>query len=101
MIGLGMIRKMSAGPALAVVSYLIYAYLALTLPQVVDNPFICERSSLAAAVSNVTFGMRVGTLDSEVMAYYLKTLDEPLRESSTKRRPPPRNIATGPLRVRW
>lgn len=77
---LGIVKKMSAGSALALLSYLIYAYLALTLPQGVDNPFICERSSLAAAVSNVAFGMRLGTLDSEVMAYYLKTMDEPLRE---------------------
>ena len=66
------------GLALALASIAIYAWTVFILPQVRDNGFVCERSSVAAAVSNAVWGARPGALYRGVLDQLLQTLDKPL-----------------------
>jgi hypothetical protein len=59
---------------------LIYAATVVALPQVRDNSYPCERSSIAAAVTNVLYGQRVGTVYSGILDLYLKSFDVPLEK---------------------
>jgi hypothetical protein len=64
---------------LAVLSFLLYAGTLFTLPQVLDNQYVCERSSVAAAASNVIFGTPLLMVDSDVIDYFLEALKDPLQ----------------------
>ena len=68
------------GIILAVASFLIYAATVFALPQVRDNSYPCERSSIAAAVTNVVYGQRLGTVYWGLLDLYLKNFDVPLEQ---------------------
>ena len=68
------------GIVLAVASFLIYAAAVFVLPQVRDNSYPCERSSIAAAVTNVLYRQRLGTVYWGVLDLYLKNVDAPLEQ---------------------
>jgi hypothetical protein len=68
------------GLGMAILSAVIYAWTVFSLPQVRDNAFVCERSSVAAAVSNVLYRTRPGVLSREILNQLLQHLDAPLEE---------------------
>jgi hypothetical protein len=68
------------GIILAAASFLIYAATVFALPQVRDNSYPCERNSIAAAVTNVVYGQRLGTVYWGVLDLYLKNFDAPLEQ---------------------
>ena len=55
-------RWLSSGHAIALLSLLIYAGSIFALPQVQQARYCCEQSSVAAAISNVKYGTRLGQL---------------------------------------
>jgi hypothetical protein len=59
------------GPAVAVISFVLYAGTLFALPQMRDVPLYCELSSLAAAVSNVVYRAPLGTVYSDVLQHFL------------------------------
>jgi hypothetical protein len=70
--------------ALAIASFLIYASTIFALPQVRDTAYCCEQTSFAAAVSNIVYGSRIGSMYTGVFDMFMtrftqpfpKTLDE-------------------------
>jgi len=77
--------------ALAAASYFIYACAALIVSQNQQNDFIPERSSIAAAVSNVAYGAPLGKVYAGVLARFLE-MDVPLdktMEQTARRAVPP------------
>jgi len=67
------------GVILSIFCFMIYASLVFLLPQDRDNPYACERSSIAAVVTNVIFGAPFGVLDSRLYGTYVTTI-RPLRQ---------------------
>src|SRR5262249_45445059 len=63
---------------LAVVSFFIYSILVISLPQVRNSRYCCELSSFAAAVSNIVYGSRIGSMYTGVFDLFLTHLREPL-----------------------
>jgi hypothetical protein len=59
-------------------SFVIYGYLVLTIPQIRNSPYCCEQSSVAAAVSHRLYGTPLGALNWNVLYYFLIHIDEPL-----------------------
>ena len=59
-------------------SFVIYAYLVLTIPQIRNSAYCCEQSSIAAAVSHRLYGTPMGALNWNVLYYFLIHIDEPL-----------------------
>ena len=69
------------GVILAIASFLIYAGTVFSLPQVRDNSCACERSSVAAAVTNLVYGSPLGAVSSNLFKQYLKgVVDTPLKQ---------------------
>jgi hypothetical protein len=68
------------GIVLAVASFLIYATIIFSQPQVSDNTYPCERSSVAAAITNVVYGKPVGTVYKGVLDRFLETFNTPLAQ---------------------
>jgi hypothetical protein len=64
--------------ALAIASFLVYATTIFALPQVRNSEFCCELSSFAAAVSNIVYGSRIGSMYTGVFDIFLTHLREPL-----------------------
>jgi hypothetical protein len=64
--------------ALAIASFLIYAATIFALPQVRDSEFCCEVSSFAAAVSNIVYRSRIGSMYTGVFDLFITRLWEPL-----------------------
>lgn len=81
-------RPLSVGVALAVFAFLVYACTILTLPQVQNARYCCEQSSVAAAVSNVMYGARLGTLYSGVFGYFIDHFNDSLEQALEKARTP-------------
>jgi hypothetical protein len=77
-------RSLSVGVALVVLAFLAYACTILTLPQVRNARYCCEHSSVAAAVSNVVYGARLGSLYSGVFDYFIDHLNDPLEQALEK-----------------
>jgi hypothetical protein len=67
--------------ALAVLAFAIYACTVLTLPQVRNSLYLCERSGVAAAISNIMYGTPPGSLYSGTFGYFTDRIDEPLRKT--------------------
>ena len=72
------VRRAQAGIALAALSFVIYACLALSLPQIRNARSCCEQSSLASAVSNVLYGTRLGSYYSGVFDSFMAHFSQPL-----------------------
>jgi hypothetical protein len=72
--------RSGAGWALPAATFLIYAAIVFALPQVGDNSYPCERSSIAAAVTNVVYGARLGTVYSGVLDQSLKAINAPVEQ---------------------
>jgi hypothetical protein len=68
------------GLILAAGSFLIYAAVVFTLPQVKTGSYCCEQSSFASAVSNVVYGARIGSLYSGLFQYFIDHAQEPLQQ---------------------
>jgi hypothetical protein len=68
---MGIIKGSTIGIILAALSFLIYVCTVFALPQQRDNPFVVERVSVAAAVSNIDYGAPLGTLYSGVLQGFL------------------------------
>src|SRR5215469_2122885 len=67
--------------ALVMLSFVFYGAVLFSVPQIHDAAFNDERSSLAAAVSNVIYGARIGSVYSGVLDEFLLHFDHPLREA--------------------
>jgi hypothetical protein len=52
----------------------------ISLPQQRDNPFNVERTSLAAAVSNIVYRARLGRLYSRPLEDFFATIERPLQQ---------------------
>ena len=74
-------RWLSSGHAIALLSLLIYAGSIFALPQVQQARYCCEQSSVAAAISNVKYGTRLGTVYAEVFNYLVIQMDKPLERA--------------------
>jgi hypothetical protein len=59
----------------------IYIFTSLLLPWVWDGPYCCEQRGFAVAVSNIIYGAPLGTMRSDVLAYFLLHLYEPLGQT--------------------
>ena len=71
--------RMAALPRiLAVASFLIYAATIFALPQVRDSRYCCEQSSFAAAVSDIVYGSRIGSMYTGVFDLFITHSTEPL-----------------------
>jgi hypothetical protein len=77
---MAIINRSTTRIILAALSFLIYVCTAFALPQQRDNTFNIERSSLAAAVSNIVYGARLGMLYSGALERFFATIDTPLRQ---------------------
>src|SRR5215472_5230496 len=69
------------GVLLAVASFFIYSILVISLPQVRDTPYACEQSSFAAAVSNIVYGSRIGSMYTGVFDMFMTHFTEPLPQA--------------------
>jgi hypothetical protein len=69
---------------LAVVSFFIYSILVISLPQVRDTTYCCEQSSFAAAVSNIVYGSRIGSMYTGVFDLFMTHFTEPLPQTLEK-----------------
>jgi hypothetical protein len=74
----------SFGYILALLSFLFYVGTVFLLPQVRNSRYCCEQSSVAAAISNVKYSARLGTLYSGVFDYLIERFDKPLEEALTE-----------------
>ena len=81
-------RWLSFGYILALLSFLIYIGTVFVLPQVRNSRYCCEQSSVAAAISNVKYGARLGTLYSGVFDYLIERFDKPLDEALAEAQTP-------------
>jgi hypothetical protein len=81
---------------LVVFSFVIYTCTVFTLPQVQNSRYCCEQSSVAAAISNVNYGARLGTLYSGVFDYLVDRLDKPLEEALAEARAPGIGLPAAP-----
>src|SRR5262249_48665864 len=57
-----------------------YAGVLFSLPQTRVAAFAVDRSSVAAAVSNIVYGTRFGAVHSGVLEHLLRQVDAPLQE---------------------
>jgi hypothetical protein len=77
--------------ALVAASYFIYACAAVIVGQNQQNDFIPERSSIAAAVSNVAYGAPLGKVYAGVLARFLEMdvpLDKTMEQTARQAVPP-------------
>jgi hypothetical protein len=74
------IKRSNIGIILAALSFLIYVCTIVSLPQQRDNPFGVERTSLAAAVSNIVYKARLGRLYSGALEGFFATTERPLQQ---------------------
>jgi hypothetical protein len=72
--------RVGFGFLLAAASFLIYAGIVFTLPQVKNDAYCCEQSSIASAVSNVVYGARIGSIYSGLFNYFIDHWQEPLQQ---------------------
>ena len=72
------------GIGLVALSFIIYVSTIFTLPQFRTAHYCCEHSSIAAAVSNVMYGARLGTLYSGVFDYFVAHYDDESLEQRLK-----------------
>jgi hypothetical protein len=72
------------GIFLAVASFFIYSILVISLPQVRDTTYCCEQSSFAAAVSNIVYGSRIGSMYTGVFDLFMTHFTEPLPQTLEK-----------------
>src|ERR1700687_3813391 len=77
---MGTIKRSTIGIILAALSFLIYVCTVFTLPQQRDNSFLVERMSVAAAVSNIVYGARLGMLYSGAWEGLYDAIDRPLHQ---------------------
>jgi hypothetical protein len=76
---------------LAALSFFIYACAALIVSRDQQNDFVPERSSIAAAVSNVAYGAPLGKVYSGVLARFLEMelpLDKTMQQAARRDVPP-------------
>jgi hypothetical protein len=81
---------------LSALSFIIYACTVFALPQVRDSRYCCEQSSVAAAISNVKYGTRLGSLYSGVIDYLMERFDKPLAEALAEARAPGIGLPAAP-----
>jgi hypothetical protein len=74
--------------ALSALSFLVYAGTIFALPQVKSARYCCEQSSVAAAMSNVMYRTRLGSLYSGVLDYFIDRMDAPLEQTLQEARHP-------------
>jgi hypothetical protein len=77
---MGIIKGSTIVIILAALSFLIYVCTVFALPQQRDNPFNVERTSLAAAVSNIVYTARLGRIYSGALEGFFATIERPLRQ---------------------
>jgi hypothetical protein len=77
---MGIVKRPTIGIILAALSFLIYVCTVFSLPQQRDNPFNVERTSLAAAVSNIVYRARLGRLYSGALEGFFATIERPLQQ---------------------
>ncbi len=77
---MGIVKRPTIGIILAALSFLIYVCTVFSLPQQRDNPFNVERTSLAAAVSNIVYRARLGRLYSGALERFAATIENPLQQ---------------------
>jgi len=65
---------------LTLLSFCIYAVVLFSLSQDRDAAFAVDRSSVAAAVSNIAYGAPFGTVHSGVLEHFLRHVEAPLQE---------------------
>lgn len=82
--------------ALAALSLVIYGCTIFSLPQVRNERFCCEQSSVAAAVSNVMYRTRLGALYSGVFDYFIAHFEEPLEQTLQEAQMPVGGLPTKP-----
>src|SRR5262245_13389818 len=82
--------------ALVAFSFIIYACTVFALPQVQNSRYCCEQSGVAAAISNVKYGARLGTLYSGVFDYLIDRFDKPLEEALAEARTPGSGLPAAP-----
>jgi hypothetical protein len=68
------------GLVLTLLSFCIYAVVLFSLAQNRDAAFVADRSSVAAAVSNIVYGAQFGTVHSGVLEHFLRRVDAPMQE---------------------
>jgi hypothetical protein len=77
---MGIVKRPTIGIILAALSFLIYGCTVISLPQQRDNPFNVERTSLAAAVSNIVYRARLARLYSGALERLFATIERPLQQ---------------------
>jgi hypothetical protein len=77
---MGIVKRPAIGITVAALSFLIYACTVFSLPQQRDNTFNVERTSVAAAVSNIVYGARLGMVYSGALEGFFATIERPLRQ---------------------
>src|ERR1700746_566416 len=77
---MGIVKRPAIGIMLAALSFLIYVYTVLSFPQQRDNPFNVERTSLAAAVSNIVYRARLGRIYSGALERSFSTIERTLQQ---------------------
>ena len=82
---------------LAILSFVIYTSTLFVLPQVRNSLYCCEQNSVAAAISNVQYGARLGSLYSGVYDYLIQRFDKPLEEALRDARSPEVGLPAAPL----
>jgi hypothetical protein len=89
-------RNSRPAVALAVLAFVIYACTVFVLPQVRNSPFYCERSGVAAAISNIMYGTPLGSLYSGTFSYFTDRLDEPLWQTLEQAQTPGAGLPATP-----
>ena len=92
----GVSRRGSLGVAAAVLSFAIYGCLVLSLPQVRDALHCCEQSSFAAALSNIVYRARLGSMYSGVFDFFIAHFTEPLTQTLALVRTPGAGLPATP-----
>jgi len=91
-----MSRWLSFGYGLVLLSFVVYVSTVFALPQVRNPRYCCEQSSIAAAISNVTYGARLGTLFSGVFDYLVDRADKPLEDALQEAKTPGIGLPASP-----
>jgi hypothetical protein len=89
-------RNSRLAVALAVLAFMIYACTVFVLPQVRNSPAFCERSGVAAAISNIMYGTPLGSLYSGTFSYFNDRLDEPLSQTLAQAQLPGAGLSATP-----
>jgi len=82
--------------ALAVLAFVIYACTVFILPQVRNSPAFCERSGVAAAMSNILYGTPIGSVHSGTYAFFMDRIDQPLWQTLEQAQAPGTGLPATP-----